>query len=91
MLSRGTQVILSCTRCGEQFEWIPNSGSYPLEDDIALQISQGPLGPRVVSGIDTAGIGRERKGLTRLSICICVATILILILILSNAGPFFFG
>ena len=92
ILNRDSQVILTCDSCERRYEWVPGSGCYPLENDLGLQVSYGPLGPKVIVGSSRAKLGSPgRRGLSILSWCMCLATLLILLLILLNSGPVFFG
>lgn len=42
-------VIIRCPVCQQRFQFIPNTGSFPLDDDYGVTVTKGILGPHVVS------------------------------------------
>lgn len=43
-------IKLRCPSCEQRYEYIPQTGSFPLEDDFGIKVSKGILGPHVVTG-----------------------------------------
>ena len=43
-------IKLRCPSCEQRYEYIPHTGSFPLEDDFGINVSKGILGPHVVTG-----------------------------------------
>ena len=43
-------IKIRCPSCEQRYEYIPQTGSFPLEDDLGVTVSKGLLGPHVVEG-----------------------------------------
>jgi hypothetical protein len=41
-------VRIRCPACGQQYEFMPEIGSFPLDDDLGIKVSKGILGPHVM-------------------------------------------
>ena len=43
-------IKIKCPACGGQYEFLPQVGSLPLDDDLGIEVSKGLFGPHVVEG-----------------------------------------
>lgn len=43
-------IKIRCPSCAQRFEYIPQTGSFPLEDDFEIKVTKGILGQHVVTG-----------------------------------------
>ncbi|MHA1964876.1 MAG: hypothetical protein ACXACG_04160 [Candidatus Thorarchaeota archaeon] len=42
-------IKLNCPSCEKQYEYIPQAGSFPLEDDLGIKVSKGILGQHITT------------------------------------------
>ncbi|TFF92129.1 hypothetical protein EU545_01895 [Candidatus Thorarchaeota archaeon] len=57
-------VILECGACRRRYEFVSGAGCFPIEEDFAVRVSDGLLGPRVSIGghrDDSKTLSRTRR------------------------------
>ncbi len=75
-------IKLKCPSCEQRYEFIPGSGSFPLEDDYGISVTKGILGPHVVEGDkDSAGDISLSRALLIGGLCCCTIVIIIPVVI----------
>ena len=42
-------IKIRCPSCEQRYEYIPNEGSFPLEDDFGIMVKKGVLGQRLTT------------------------------------------
>lgn len=85
--------VIECEACGHRYEFIPGNGSFPIEEDLAVHVSDGLLGPRVVLGTGMEGsrlLARTQK-LSCLAGILCCIVFLIVLPILASLLLLLFG
>jgi hypothetical protein len=71
-------IKLRCAACEQRYEYIPQTGSFPIYDDLGITVAKGILGPHVVNGDSTTGddISLSRALLIG-GLCCCTLVIII--------------
>lgn len=76
-------IKLRCPSCEQRYEYISEIGSFPLEEDLGIEVSEGILGPRVVVG--SSDSGDDDVSLSRAlligGLCCCTIAIIIPVVI----------
>jgi hypothetical protein len=75
-------IKLRCPSCEQRYEYIPEAGSFPLDDDHGIRVTKGVLGPRMTTSTTDAesDISLSRALLTG-GLCCCTIAILIPVVI----------
>ncbi|MBY8998862.1 MAG: hypothetical protein KGD60_14130 [Candidatus Thorarchaeota archaeon] len=75
-------INLRCPSCEQRYEYLPQIGSFPLDDDLGIKVSEGILGPHVVTGSPESD---EDVSLSRAlfigGLCCCTIAIIIPVVI----------
>ncbi|MFW9806178.1 MAG: hypothetical protein ACFFFK_05565 [Candidatus Thorarchaeota archaeon] len=75
-------IKLKCPFCSQRFEYSHQMGSYPLEDDLGVQVAKGLLGPHVMTGDSSSD---DDVSLTRAllvgGLCCCTLAIIIPVIV----------
>jgi hypothetical protein len=81
-LSIEGSIKIRCPACEQRYEFIPQIGSFPLDEDLGITISKGLLGPHVVEG---ASETEDEISLSRAlfigGLCCCTLAIIIPVII----------
>jgi hypothetical protein len=73
---------IRCPACDQRYEFIPLTGSFPLDDNLGITVSKGLLGPHVVTGAsETENDISLSRALLIGSVCCCTLVIIIPILV----------
>jgi hypothetical protein len=83
-------IKLRCPSCEQRYEYNPQTGSFPLEEDFGIEVSKGLLGPHVVS--ERPGL-EEEVSLTRALLIggLCCCTIVVIIPVVAALILAFLG
>ena len=84
-------IKLRCPSCEQRYEYISQIGSFPLEEDLGIEVSEGILGSRVVIGGPDSGDGDVSLSRALLTGGLCCCTIAIIIPIVVSLILAFFG
>ena len=75
-------IKLKCPSCSQRYEYFPQMGSYPLDDDLGVQVTKGLLGPHVTTGDSSS---EDDVSLTRAlllgGLCCCTLAIIIPVIV----------
>jgi hypothetical protein len=73
-----SSIKLRCPSCGWSYQYIPEAGSFPLEDDLGITVSKGLLGPHVISeGKDSEDAISLSRALLIGGLCCCTTVVII--------------
>ena len=75
-------IKIRCPSCEQRYEYIPEEGSFPLEDDLGVMVKKGVLSHRMTT--DGAAIEGElslSRALLIGGLCCCTIAIIILIVL----------
>ena len=75
-------IKLRCPKCEQRYEFIPQTGSFPLDDDFGIKITKGVLGHHVVTGSSASedDISLSRALLIG-GLCCCTLAIIIPVIV----------
>jgi hypothetical protein len=69
-------IKLRCPSCEQRYDYNPQTGSIPLEDDFGIEVSKGLLGPHVVTDRPQDEMSLMRALLIG-SLCCCTLVVII--------------
>ena len=71
-------IKIRCPACGGQYEFLPQVGSFPLDDDLGIKVSKGIIGPHVMNGrLDEAADVSTSHALLIGGLCCCTIVFII--------------
>ena len=77
-LSVEGSIKLRCPSCEERYEYIPKTGSFPLDDDLGITVTTGILGPHLVTqGAESGDDVSISHALLIGGLCCCTTVIII--------------